>query len=278
MDTYQTALEWHTAGVSVIPVCARSKIPALASWMPYTERQPTRRELRAWFDGTAYNIAVLTGRGLVILDWDDMAAYRRWIVSLDGAGALANTFTVLTARGVHLYYWINEETRSAHGDGWDIKGHHGYCLAPPSIHPSGARYRSADALSAIKRLPTIAAILPAYAARIEEMERRDEFVRDPLAAAMRIPSGEFAGPIDFDRIKAALPWSSMLTGRLVRRASRIHANCPLHPDDHASFVVYPDSHAHCFGCDFHGDQIDFYAELHGVSLNEAIAELVKKYG
>jgi hypothetical protein len=237
--------------------------------MPYTERQPTRRELRAWFDGTAYNIAVLTGRGLVILDWDDMAAYRRWIVSLDGAGALANTFTVLTARGVHLYYWINEETRSAHGDGWDIKGHHGYCLAPPSIHPSGARYRSADALSAIKRLPTIATILPAYAARIEEMERRDEFVRDPLAAAMRIPSGEFAGPIDFDRIKASLPWDSLLGNK--RRDGRYP--CLLHGGER-SFALYPDGHYHCFSCGAHGrDQIDFYAALHGLDLGEAIAEL-----
>lgn len=274
MNIYQIALEWHAAGVSTIPILARQKTPALTSWMPYTERLPTPCELRAWFDGTAYNIAVLTGRGLVILDWDDMDACKQWRSSLDGGRAMADTFTVQTARGVHLYYWVDEETRSAHGDGWDVKGHHGYCLTPPSIHPSGARYRSADDLSAIKRLPAIATILPAYAQRIEEMERQGELARDPLRAAMHVPSGEFTGPVDFERIKAALPWSSMLPGRLERRASRIHTNCPLHPDDHASFVVYGDAHYHCFGCGAHGrDQIDLYAATKGLNLGEAIAEL-----
>jgi hypothetical protein len=273
MDAYHTALSWHAAGVACIPILARQKTPALASWMPYTERLPTARELRAWFHDTAYNIAVLTGRGLVILDWDDTAAYGRWLDSLDGRRALADTFAVLTSRGVHLYYWVDEETRCVHGNGWDVKGHHGYCLTVPSIHPSGAHYRGGGDLSAINPLPSIAAILPAYAARIEEMERTGALSRDPLAAAMRVPSTDIGKPIDFERIKATLPWSSMLSG-LQHRYTRIHANCPLHPDDHASFVVYPDGHYHCFGCGAHGrDQIDLYAAIHGLDIGAAIAEL-----
>jgi len=172
MDAYQIALNWHAAGVACIPICARSKTPALTSWMPYTERLPTPRELCAWFDGTAYNIAVLTGCGLTILDWDDMEAYSRWLCSLDGRRGLADTFTVRTSRGVHLYFWCDGETRSAHGDGWDVKGYHGYCLTAPSIHPSGAVYQAAGTLGDIARLPAIAAILPAYASASRKWNSR----------------------------------------------------------------------------------------------------------
>jgi hypothetical protein len=272
MTTYQTALAWRDRGVSTIPICARSKVPAIPSWMPYTERLPTVAEIRAWFDGMAYNIAVITGRGLVILDWDDMAAYHTWYASLNGTQEMAETFTVRTSRGLHLYYRAAEDTRSAHGAGWDVKAHHGYCLTAPSIHPSGAEYRVTSRLP-IRRIEAIGDLLPDYAAAIEEQDLQAARARDPLAAAMRVPTAGIDGPVDWERIKAQIPWTSLL-GRIVRRGNRLHANCPLHPDTHASFVVYPDDHGHCFGCDWHGDQVDLYAVLHRLTVGEAIKELM----
>ena len=46
--------------------------------------------------------------------------------------------------------------------------------------------------------------------------------------------------------------------------------CPFHPDDLPSLQVYAD-HYHCFGCDAHGDRIDWLTRGEGLSREEAVA-------
>jgi hypothetical protein len=52
-----------------------------------------------------------------------------------------NTWVAKTARGYHVYLRTKEPPRPAHYDKIDIKGEGSVVLAPPSVHPSGARYR-----------------------------------------------------------------------------------------------------------------------------------------
>lgn len=72
--------------------------------------------------------------GLVIIDID----YRNG-GQLDDR--FAETFTVKTGDGFHLYYKANPEAtyRNGLGDGFDIK-YKGYVIAAPSLHPNGAKY------------------------------------------------------------------------------------------------------------------------------------------
>ena len=61
--------------------------------------------------------------------------------------ALPVTTTVLTARGRHLYFWIEVSVRCSVGklgEGFDVRGEGGYAVGPWSTHPSGVPYRYQD--------------------------------------------------------------------------------------------------------------------------------------
>lgn len=45
--------------------------------------------------------------------------------------------------------------------------------------------------------------------------------------------------------------------------------CPFHNDDTPSFIVY-ERHAHCYGCGWHGDGVDFVAKIKDISLTDAL--------
>jgi hypothetical protein len=49
--------------------------------------------------------------------------------------------------------------------------------------------------------------------------------------------------------------------------------CPFHEEKTPSFTVYPDNHAYCFGCTWHGDVTDLYAKLNGLTRIEAARRL-----
>lgn len=59
--------------------------------------------------------------------------------------------------------------------------------------------------------------------------------------------------------------------------------CPLpdHEDTDPSFYVYPDgdgaAHAHCYGCEFHGDIFDLFQACEGGELWEAMMELARRF-
>jgi putative DNA primase/helicase len=52
--------------------------------------------------------------------------------------------------------------------------------------------------------------------------------------------------------------------QLKRVGKMMRGRCPIHQDDSPSFFIYDDGRAHCYGCQFHGDVIDLWAELKGL--------------
>lgn len=61
------------------------------------------------------------------------------------------------------------------------------------------------------------------------------------------------------------------SGKLVGR-------CPFHDENDASFMVYPDGHWHCYGCQKHGDLIEFAQLIHGYSFKDVIKALAEEAG
>lgn len=280
MNTYQTALQWHEMGIGCIPILAGSKSPALDSWKPYMTRLPTMRELHVWFGNArfgkvGYGIALITGwRDLVVVDWDDTLAYSRWLSSLNGEYSLVSrTYRVQTRRGVHLYFRCRD-VQGWKGPGVDVKAAGGYVLAPPTIHPSGHQYASIGGVENIQRITAITDLLPDYRAETAEtariQARRDI---DPFDAAMR--EHEHAG-ITVEELKARISWATIMPGLRADRGYH-KTKCPIHQDDEPSFIIYPDGHAHCFGCDFHGDAIDAWAAMHNLTIGEAMADLADRF-
>lgn len=137
---FQAALEYHARRWSVIPIRLMTKKPACRTWEPYQARPAAEQQLRRWFgNGRRHNVAVVLGPvsgGLVCRDFDTMDAYEKWAAAHPD---LATTLpTVATARGRHVYFRASVDRIVKFDDG-ELRGN-GYCLLPPSIHPSGAAY------------------------------------------------------------------------------------------------------------------------------------------
>jgi len=140
MDTLlSTALDFYERNIMTIPIRYASKLP-LVKWREYQNRQPSFADLIEWFSEGDKNIAVLTGRisnNLCILDFDSLPAYFEYIGEHP---QLDESFTVSSARGMHIYLFVNDlPQRSFKSSECDIKST-GYCLTAPSTHPTGVKY------------------------------------------------------------------------------------------------------------------------------------------
>lgn len=86
----------------------------------------------------------------------------------------------------------------------------------------------------------------------------------------------------FDALRTYLDISTVLDPftQLRREGSRLVGRCPLpnHRDSTPSFNVYPDRHAHCYGCGFHGDVTDIWSAIRGLNPGiEAAIDLARTH-
>ena len=134
-------------GWCCIPCLPRSK-KAAVSWEIYQHRLPDEQELNDFFTGYEdRNLAIITGdvsTRLLVIDFDDLVLFCEWWLKRFRKASLA----VTTGKGVHIYFQLAEgEAAPINGkfqingqNAGDIRYNGGYVLAPPSVHPSGARY------------------------------------------------------------------------------------------------------------------------------------------
>lgn len=123
------------AGYSAIPVHGNNsptepKRPAV-SWRKYQRQIATDAEIERSFHDKATALGIVCGRvsKLLVIDFDDALRYQRFCRHLP---QYANTYTVKTKRGFHLYYRTTQKVPSHQFDGGDIKGERSYVVAPPS--------------------------------------------------------------------------------------------------------------------------------------------------
>lgn len=300
MDVLDAAREWVARGQSVIPIGFRSKRPDFRAlkwvrsvnvdgrpqWDTYTTRLPTDDELRVWFgSGPTCNLAVVTGfRGLVVIDFDSVAAYETWVAWANSAGARGlqarelghQGLMVRSARGRHLYLRVEEPVDSYSAGAVDVKARWGYVLAPPSVHPSGHQYRgNGGQIFTVARLADVFPLGPVPAATMAAA--RPAPINDPFEAAARASGTIETGAVG--AIQAAHRIESLL-GLAPTAGREVMIRCPLHNDRNPSMLVNTaEQYAVCFaGCGGgkRMDVIDLYAALNGLSNREAIAEMVRR--
>lgn len=138
------ALDYHDAGLAVIPLWRKSKRP-LVAWSEFQTTPPDRDTVTTWARRwPGCNWAVILGppsAGLIALDFDDAASYARWAAAWPDVAQAAPT--AATRRGAHVYLVgpAGQRTASMENYAGEVKGAGGYVLLPPSIHPSGAVYQ-----------------------------------------------------------------------------------------------------------------------------------------
>lgn len=277
MKLLKYAQAWLALGTVPIPLMYRSKTPKIR-WQEFQSRPPTTAELHSWF-GTSrlLNMAVITGwHGLTVLDFDTWEVFTTWAQMF----GMPDTYMVRTSRGVHAYYFLEEAPRTMSLGKMDIKGEWGYVLVPPSVHPSGAKYKNLYRPKHIKRAGCITDIVPeSMLPREPEPELKPSPVQvldDPWAAAAnpRVFSGngKVADVLARHRIEDLFPDKE----RTSRDGRFWITRCPFHSDKNPSFWIdTKEQKGGCFaGCiDKSVDVINVFAQMRGITNDEALREL-----
>lgn len=138
-------------GYSIIPIqgdasAGEPKKPTI-KWRAFQRRIADGHELQGMFDGRARALGVVCGQvsQLLVIDFDDHLRYQRFCRHLP---QYAESYTVKTRRGYHVYFRTREKVPSHQFDGGDIKGEKSYVVAPPSVI-AGFEYRAVRACARV---------------------------------------------------------------------------------------------------------------------------------
>ena len=142
------ALDYMKHGWAVVPAGERTKRPIIR-WRRFQHQRPTEEQLTKWYGRwPRANLAVVTGEisGIVVVDIDKGHGGEESLGAMEVRhGALPPTVESITGGGGrHLYFaYPGHEVRNRAGlaPGIDLRGDGGCIIVPPSVHPSGNRYR-----------------------------------------------------------------------------------------------------------------------------------------
>src|SRR5215203_1814000 len=147
----KTAQKLAERGFPVLPI--KGKTPLTPNG--FKDASTDLSKVTALFNAApnATGIGIPTGgfSGYVVVDRDGDSDQARLIWD-----SLPPTVEVATSRGRHRYYSVPKGTRVRTrklAEDVDLKADGGYVAAPPSVHPSGARYRWVPGHSEIAELP-----------------------------------------------------------------------------------------------------------------------------
>lgn len=73
-----------------------------------------------------------------------------------------------------------------------------------------------------------------------------------------------------------VPIEDLYAGDLRQMHGKSVGLCPFHEEKTPSFTIFSDNNYHCFGCQAHGDAIDFYMKQRDVDFITAVKELLNE--
>jgi hypothetical protein len=144
----EAALGYLERGWAVIPAGERAKRP-IVPWQKYQHEMPARGQVSKWWERWPNaNLAVVTGAisGIVVVDIDPKNGGTDSLKVMEKRhGSLPETVESITGGGGRHLYFVHpgHEVRNRAGlaPGIDLRGDGGCIIVPPSVHPSGKRYR-----------------------------------------------------------------------------------------------------------------------------------------
>ena len=154
MDKFENALALAKEGCSFIPLVEREKYPARSH--SFKTASTDAADAEAWFKNDNYNLGVVPGLDVVVLDIDPRNGGDVSFAQLEiDFGMLPPTVEVVTgAGGFHRYYRLPSTNvgrlkgKLAKYPGIDFKGPNGHLVGPGSVHPNGNFYYFREGMSA----------------------------------------------------------------------------------------------------------------------------------
>lgn len=151
---HAAARKYAELGMPVFPLQPRGKEPVTASGCLQATIDTAVID-RWWNTAPDMNVAIATGgaSGVFVVDVDDDIGEATMREIERANGALPSTVESLTGRGRHIWFRLGEHepvhnSAGKIGLGVDIRGNGGYCVVPPSVHPTGRKYKwSVDSAS-----------------------------------------------------------------------------------------------------------------------------------
>jgi len=260
-QTYASRWAWR-----VLPLRAGHKEP-LGRLVPrgHLDASADLAILARWWRAAPFaNVGIAcAASGLLVVDVDPRNGGDETLaLAVRALGALPDTWTVLTPGGGQHYYFRCEPAEHLRplGPGVDLK-HHGYVVAPPSIHPNGGRYRWDLGTHPLEtRLAALPAPWWARVTRGEGGMAPERRHGNDLRAAAR-PSGvdarrSFLGaafdvlgwlgaPLRGGRRRARCPWHALHTD--ARGRGKDSSTVLFSPAPGSTLGGFHCSHAHCSG-------------------------------
>ncbi len=132
MSKTAAALAWAARGFRVFPLRENGTRPIWEGWPETATTDPDT--IRAWWDGSDFNIGVCT-TGMLVIDIDVKAGKPGMMSWMELHGGF-DTLTVKTkSGGFHLYYTGADVAGSVDelGIGLDVRSHNNYVVAPGSV-------------------------------------------------------------------------------------------------------------------------------------------------
>lgn len=241
MSLGEAATRYAEAGWPVLPLRPRDKRPATAHGL-LDASTDTMQIANWWEQQPECNIGLRTGIAFDVLDVDGpegVLSMGEVAPGYNHPGPVAST-----GKGWHLLFAVTGAKNGANmRPKLDFRGHNGYIVAAPSIHPNGHRYSWArgDLAAPLPIAPDWLADMILPAPREVKARRMTEKIRLAL---------------DNSRVETAL---AQIGVDLNPIGHRYIGNCPFHQDDTPSLVVYPDTNSFfCFGCNEYGDALNVY--------------------
>jgi hypothetical protein len=263
------SLLFFDQGVKIVPCRPKGK-EFVKGFGPYKRFIETDQDLLKWIEKD-FNYALLTGTGgLVVIDFDDPGLYQDFAAD---AGGLANTFTVQTSRGFHVYY-RSTDLRTWQGPGFEVMGKGRAVMGPFSVHPEGKEYQPINQ-PVIMQIKTLDFPLLS--------EDRPGFSSPPQIKPERLGGGIVNRIKSENQIFDLITGDPILSNRVNLKSSDqgkgrwFTGRCPFHDDHNPSFWV--DAKRNLFGCracGVKGDVINFVASLQSMTVKDAIRTLSRE--
>lgn len=120
-------------GFSVIPLEGKKPHQQITTWQEWQREQPSIEQMVEWFcDGEVQAYGIITGEvsnGLIVIDFDKIRSYRKFKRDLP---TIAQTYTVRTRRGKHVYLRPYTTIKSRKFQGGDVQGEGHYVVGQGS--------------------------------------------------------------------------------------------------------------------------------------------------